>query len=78
MKKNIVRFQEDNTRKRSLDVLKREKLLSSEYSTGFLENLWQGKVFDCISHDVLIAKLAAYGSEKSTLLMIYDYLKNRM
>ena len=36
------------------------------------------KAFDCISHDLLIAKLAAYGFEKSALLMIYDYLKNRM
>jgi len=36
------------------------------------------KAFDCLSHDLLIAKLEAYGFEKSALKLIYDYLKNRM
>ena len=36
------------------------------------------KAFDCLSHDLLIAKLEAYGFEKSALLFIYDYLKNRV
>ena len=31
-----------------------------------------------MSHDLLIAKLAAYGFEKSALLFVYDYLKNRI
>ena len=35
------------------------------------------KAFDCLSHDLLIAKLAAYGFEKSALKFIYDYLVNR-
>ena len=35
------------------------------------------KAFGCLSHDLLIAKLAAYGFEKSALKYIYDYLKNR-
>ena len=35
------------------------------------------KSFDCISHDLLIAKLEAYGFEKSALIFIYDYLKSR-
>ena len=35
------------------------------------------KAFDCISHDLLIAKLEAYGFEKSALKLIYDYLNNR-
>ena len=35
------------------------------------------KAFDCLSHDLLIAKLEAYGFEKSALKFIYDYLRNR-
>ena len=36
------------------------------------------KAFDCLSHDLIIAKLAAYGFDKSALKFIYDYLKNRI
>ena len=54
-----------------------KKALDEGYVAGaVLTDL--SKAFDCISHDLLIAKLAAYGFEKSALLMIYDYLKNRM
>ena len=35
------------------------------------------KAFDCLSHDLLIAKLDAYGFDKSALKFIYDYLKGR-
>ncbi len=35
------------------------------------------KAFDCLSHDLLIAKLEAYGFQKSALNFIYDYLKDR-
>ena len=36
------------------------------------------KAFDCLNHELLIAKLEAYGFDKSALRFIYDYLKNRM
>ena len=36
------------------------------------------KAFDCLNHDLLIAKLAAYGFDKSALKFIYDYLENRI
>ena len=35
------------------------------------------KAFDCISHDLLIAKLHAYGFESTALKYIYSYLKGR-
>ena len=35
------------------------------------------KAFDCISHELLIAKLHVYGFSKNALNLIYDYLSNR-
>ena len=35
------------------------------------------KAFDCISHDLLIAKMNAYKFDKSALKLIYSYLKGR-
>ena len=35
------------------------------------------KVFDCLPHDLLIAKLAAYGFDHNTVELIHSYLKNR-
>ena len=35
------------------------------------------KAFDCISHDLLLAKLHAYGFDKKGLKLIYSYLKGR-
>ena len=34
------------------------------------------KVFDCLSHDLLIAKLDAYGFDKKSLKLVYSYLSN--
>ena len=35
------------------------------------------KTFDCLLHELIIAKLAAYGLEKGPLPVLFFYLKNR-
>ena len=35
-------------------------------------DLW--KVFDCLSHELLMAKLDEYGIDKGSLILIYNYL----
>ena len=35
------------------------------------------KAFDCILHDLIIAKLAAYGFDTNALALIHNYLSNR-
>ena len=35
------------------------------------------RAFDCLSHDLLLAKLDAYGFSLSALKLIHRYLKNR-
>ena len=42
---------------------------------GILTDL--SKAFDCLSHDLLIAKLEAYGFGHSALTFVYDYMENR-
>ena len=53
----------------------REKLDENFIVSAVLMNL--SKAFDCIPHDLIIAKFAAYGIERETLRLICSYLKSR-
>ena len=53
----------------------RENLDKNYVVGGVLMDL--SKAFDCVPHDLLLAKLAAYGVNESFLCYIYSYLLNR-
>ena len=53
-----------------------KKSLDSGGAFGaLLTNL--SKAFDCLNHELLIAKLSAYGVTKNSLQLIHNYLKGR-
>ena len=39
--------------------------------------LWTYQAFDCVTHDLLIAKLTAYSVDENLLMYIYSYPSNR-
>ena len=57
-------------------IKKWEKIVDNEGISGaLLTDL--SKAFDCVPHDLIIAKLKAYGFHINTLKLIHDYLSNR-
>ena len=53
----------------------KESLDKTEVAGALLLDL--SKAFDCIEHELLIAKLNAYGFNKKAQLMIYNYTSGR-
>ena len=53
----------------------KSSLDKNEYAGAVLMDL--SKAFDCLNHDLLLAKLHAYGFSKNSLALIRSYLKNR-
>ena len=53
----------------------RQSLDLGEQAAVILTDL--SKAFDCIGHELLIAKLNAYGFKNSSLTFIYSYLSER-
>ena len=53
-----------------------QKLLDNKNIIGTLL-IDLSKAYDCISHDLLLAKLEAYGFSKRSLLLLKSYLKGR-
>ena len=66
-----------NTQHVLLRLLKewREHLNNNKAVGGILIGL--SKAFDCVSHDLLLAKLVAYGTDDNLILYIHSYLWNR-
>ena len=56
-----------------------EKMKIARVKKGFCAAVFTdlSKAFECICHDLLIAKLNAYGLEQNALKLAYDYLSNR-
>ena len=53
----------------------RKSLDNKGYAGGVLMDL--SKAFDCMNHELLLAKLYAYGFSKNSIKTIHNYLKNR-
>ena len=63
----VIRENIDTTNNFSFDMINPE-------SAALLTDL--SKVFDCLKHDLIIAKLYAYSIKKGSLNLLFSYLKN--
>ena len=79
LSKNQCGFRENyNTQHCLLNMIEKwRQAIDKQGSAGaLLTDL--SKAFDCMLHDLLIAKLAAFGFDNPSLLFIYSYLVGRM
>ena len=78
MSHSITGFRKSHGTQNSLVVILEEwktALDKGEYVSALFMDL--SKAFDTINHDLLIAKLKAYGFSKEALKLMKSYLKNR-
>ena len=60
-----------------MTILERQKQGIGKREYIFVMYVDLSKAFDTINHDLLLAKLRAYGFSTSALNLLYSYLKNR-
>ena len=79
LSKHHCGFRQGHSTQHRLLLLMVEKLKKSLDNSGvggmLLTDL--SKAFDCLRHDLLIAKLAAYGFDQPSLCFIFSYLSGR-
>ena len=66
-----------NTQHRLLVMVKKWKEALDKDGLGGILLTDLSKAFDCIKHDLSIAKLAAYGSDSRALSFVFSYLNKR-
>ena len=66
-----------NTQQCIISVIEKAKRIMDKgvHFSALLTDLL--KAFDCLPHDLLIAKLDAYGLKNDALYLIFNYLNNR-
>ena len=66
-----------NTQQALLALMKKLKRNLDDKGYGGKVLMDLSKAFDTVNHNLLMAKLSAYGSEHDVLKLIYSYLTNR-
>ena len=66
-----------NTQQALVSLKEKWKTILDEKGFGGAVLMVLSKAFDTLNHELLIAKLHAYGFNRDSLKLIYDYLSNR-